>query len=114
MALFSILGTTYGGDGRTTFALPDLRGLVAVSLITGHGLSKYQIGQRIGTETYTQASIESPSISYQIPAHEVDFEIISRLPRGASFLITTRSAPNTNINTERGGGNQLMNNVWLF
>jgi len=50
-ALFSLLGTTYGGDGRTTFALPDLRGRVAIHPGTGPGLSKYNLGQEGGTET---------------------------------------------------------------
>ena len=49
-ALFSILGTTYGGDGRTTFALPDLRGRVAVGPGQGPGLSNYYLGQRGGQE----------------------------------------------------------------
>jgi microcystin-dependent protein len=50
-ALFSILGTTYGGDGRTTFALPDLRGRVAIHPGQGPGLSDYDLGQAGGTET---------------------------------------------------------------
>ena len=50
-ALFSILGTTYGGDGRTTFALPDLRGRVAVHEGNGPGLSPYSLGQKSGRET---------------------------------------------------------------
>ena len=49
-ALFSLLGTIYGGDGRTTFALPDLRGRVPMNQGHGPGLSNYAIGQRIGTE----------------------------------------------------------------
>ena len=52
-ALFSILGTTYGGDGRTTFALPDLRGRVPVHPGTGPGLSTINQGQKGGTETNT-------------------------------------------------------------
>lgn len=52
-ALFSILGTTYGGDGRTTFALPDLRGRAAMHAGTGPGLSTRKLGQRFGTETNT-------------------------------------------------------------
>ena len=47
-ALFSILGTTYGGDGRTTFGLPDLRGRVPVHAGNGLGLSSYRIGQKGG------------------------------------------------------------------
>ena len=47
-ALFSILGTTYGGDGRTTFALPDLRGRVPLGPRHGPGLTSYREGQRGG------------------------------------------------------------------
>ncbi len=50
-ALFSILGTTYGGDGRTTFGLPDLRGRVPLHEGSGPGLSSYRLGQKGGTET---------------------------------------------------------------
>ena len=52
-ALFSLLGTTYGGDGRTTFALPDLRGRVVVSQGNGPGLMTVRLGQRGGTELVT-------------------------------------------------------------
>lgn len=50
-ALFSIIGTTYGGDGRTSFALPDLRGRIPISSGTGPGLSPRKLGQRSGTQT---------------------------------------------------------------
>lgn len=50
-ALFSVLGTTYGGDGRTTFALPDLRGRVVIGAGTGNGLSPRKYGARFGSET---------------------------------------------------------------
>ncbi|OEK00315.1 phage tail protein [Roseivirga sp. 4D4] len=52
-ALFSLLGTIYGGDGRTTFALPDLRGRVPVHPGTGPGLTTVKLGERGGTETNT-------------------------------------------------------------
>ncbi len=52
-ALFSILGTTYGGDGRTTFALPDLRSRVPIHPGTGPGLSTYKLGQRGGQQSVT-------------------------------------------------------------
>ncbi|WP_020535503.1 phage tail protein [Lewinella cohaerens] len=61
-ALFSILGTIYGGDGRTTFALPDLRGRRPISSGTGPGLSTYREGVRAGQETVTLNIL-------QIPAH---------------------------------------------
>lgn len=52
-ALFSLLGTTYGGNGVTTFALPDLRSCGAVGQGQGQGLSNYVLGERTGTETVT-------------------------------------------------------------
>lgn len=52
-ALFSLLGTTYGGDGRTTFALPDLRGRVVIHPGSGPGLSTYRLGQKGGAENMT-------------------------------------------------------------
>ena len=62
-ALFSILGTTYGGDGRTTFALPDLRGRVPLSAGTGPGLFTKRLGQRSGTETVSLNSLQIPSVT---------------------------------------------------
>lgn len=50
-ALFSILGTTYGGDGRTTFALPDLRGRAPIQTGTGRGLTPARLGQKGGAST---------------------------------------------------------------
>ncbi len=61
-ALFSILGTTYGGDGRTTFGLPDLRGRVPMHAGNGPGLSSRRLGEKGGTEAVTLATS-------QIPAH---------------------------------------------
>lgn len=52
-ALFSILGTTYGGDGRTTFALPDLRGRSGMHPGHGPGLTNRKLGQKLGVETTT-------------------------------------------------------------
>jgi len=63
-ALFSLLGTTYGGDGRTTFALPDLRGRVPIHAGTGPGLSTYRLGARGGTETVTLNTLQIPSHSH--------------------------------------------------
>jgi len=60
-ALFSILGTTYGGDGRTTFGLPDLRGRVPIHPGTGPGLSTYRLGQKGGHETVTLTIAQIPS-----------------------------------------------------
>jgi microcystin-dependent protein len=52
-ALFSILGTTYGGNGQTTFALPDMRSRVPIHWGQGNGLSNYVLGEVTGTESVT-------------------------------------------------------------
>jgi microcystin-dependent protein len=59
-ALFSLLGTTFGGNGQTTFALPDLRGRVPVHPGQGPGLSPYSLGQASGTESVTLLITEIP------------------------------------------------------
>src|SRR5215831_8639728 len=59
-ALFSLLGTTYGGNGQTTFALPDLRGRVPVGFGQGPGLSNYTQGQVGGVENVTLAINQMP------------------------------------------------------
>lgn len=63
-ALFSILGTTYGGDGRTTFALPDLRGRVPIGEGRGPGLSDRRLGQRGGAEDVVLNVLNLPSHSH--------------------------------------------------
>ena len=65
-ALFSLLGTTYGGDGRTTFALPDLRGRTPIGPRHGPGLSSYNLGQRGGVETVTLNVLQMPSHSHTV------------------------------------------------
>jgi microcystin-dependent protein len=52
-ALFSVLGTNYGGDGRVTFGLPDLRGRVPVGAGQGNGLQYVELGAKAGSETVT-------------------------------------------------------------
>lgn len=59
-ALFSILGTTYGGNGTTTFALPDLRGRMAVGTGNGPGLNPVTLGQNAGSETVTLTTNNLP------------------------------------------------------
>lgn len=65
-ALFSILGTTYGGDGVTTFALPDLRSRMPMHSGHGPGLSAYKLGQKGGVEKVTLTSIDIPSHSHSL------------------------------------------------
>ncbi|WP_114790106.1 tail fiber protein [Niabella yanshanensis] len=61
-ALFTLIGTTYGGDGQSTFAVPDLRGRVPIHQGTGPGLSPRTLGEKAGTEAVTL-------ITSQLPVH---------------------------------------------
>ncbi|MGJ8725470.1 MAG: phage tail protein [Roseibacillus sp.] len=63
-ALFSLLGTIYGGDGRTTFALPDLRGRAPIHMGSGAGLTPRSIGQKSGLENVTLTTPQIPSHSH--------------------------------------------------
>lgn len=67
-ALFSILGTTYGGNGQTTFGLPDLRGRLPVSQGQGPGLSMYSLGEITGTENVTLLQTNMPMHNHVINA----------------------------------------------
>ncbi len=65
-ALYSLLGITYGGDGRTTFALPDLRGRVPLGIGQGDGLSAYSQGQKGGVETVTLNLSQMPQHTHEV------------------------------------------------
>jgi microcystin-dependent protein len=65
-ALFSLLGTTYGGNGQTTFALPDLRGRTPLQWGQGPGLSPYDLGEASGTENVTLTINEMPAHNHAI------------------------------------------------
>jgi len=59
-ALFALIGTIYGGDGQSTFAVPDLRGRVPIHMGQGPGLSNYAIGQKAGAESVTVLTSQTP------------------------------------------------------
>ena len=63
-ALFSLLGTTYGGDGRSNFALPNLQGSAPLQAGQGAGLSLYDLGQTAGEQTVTLLQTEMPHHSH--------------------------------------------------
>src|SRR5262245_8615955 len=71
-ALFSLLGTFYGGDGRVTFGLPNLQGSVAIAHGQGAGLSPYDIGQVAGSTTETLSVTEMPMHSHVMRDHDID------------------------------------------
>jgi len=68
-ALFSILGTIYGGDGRVTFALPNLKGKVAMGDGVGPGLSSRRLGQRGGIEQVRLTATEMPSHTHNLQGY---------------------------------------------
>ena len=65
-ALFSLFGTIYGGDGRTTFGLPDLRGRLPLHMGTGPGLSPRTIGAKSGSESVTVVTTQLPSHTHPL------------------------------------------------
>ncbi|ROU06598.1 phage tail protein [Lysobacter enzymogenes] len=67
-ALYALLGTTYGGDGISTFGLPDLRGRIPVHQGQGPGLSNYVLGQRSGTESVTLIGQQMPQHTHTLVA----------------------------------------------
>ena len=83
-ALFSILGTAYGGDGRTTFGLPDLRGRRPVSMGNGPGIGNYTWGQKGGATSFTLNGANLPSHSHTGTAR-------------ASTAIGNSANPNNNV-----------------
>jgi microcystin-dependent protein len=90
-ALFSILGTTYGGDGVTTFALPNLSGRVAAGAGSGPGLSAWQLGQTGGAETATMTSQNMPAHNHVLLGSNQGGEATS--PSGAVFASFGTSLP---------------------
>lgn len=68
-ALFSLLGTTYGGDGKSNFALPDLMGRAPMHPGQGPGLSLHDLGETGGSETVSLLESETPAHSHQLRAN---------------------------------------------
>jgi len=124
-ALFSLIGTYYGGDGQNTFALPDLRGRIPVGPGNGPGLSSMELSQRGGVESVTLAVAQLPSHSHAATA---TIGVVSATgntanPGGATIAgaTTTYYAPAANATVSMaaisasvqaaGGQNQPFSNV---
>jgi microcystin-dependent protein len=120
-ALFSLLGTIYGGDGRTTFGLPDLRGRVPIHQGTGPGLSNRRIGQKSGQENVTVTTSQLPAHGHPLSASTAiasSTDPSGNLPaNGGSSNIYGSDAPFQSLNAQavtNAGGNQPHNNVMPF
>jgi microcystin-dependent protein len=99
-ALFSLLGTTYGGNGETTFCLPDLRSRVPIHYGQGPGLSPYSLGQAGGEESVTLTTQEMPEHNHLVQASNTFGNNVS--PNGAVAARahkTLRYAPSPDGNT---------------
>jgi microcystin-dependent protein len=86
-ALFSLLGTTYGGDGQTTFALPDLRGRIPIGIGQGPGLSNYVIGEYGGTESVTLTAAQAPAHTHSLQASSTSPNSASTVTPGSSVVL---------------------------
>jgi len=85
-ALFTLIGTTYGGNGATTFGLPDLRGRLPVGRGQGPGLSNYPIGQAFGIESVSLTSAQTPAHSHAFNASTANAGNPSPTPSGTTVL----------------------------
>lgn len=126
-ALFSILGTQYGGDGRTTFALPNLNGKAAMSQGQGPGLTARTVGQQVGSSTVTLLTTEIPAHTHTPQA--VAAKGNTNIPTGAVWAETPpqgrsgtqiplySSTPNVQMSpvaANVAGGSQPHNNMQPF
>jgi microcystin-dependent protein len=120
-ALFSILGTTYGGDGRTTFALPDMRGRVVAGTGRGSGLTDRRLGQKFGSENNTLNTTQLPSHNHSSAIQAVSDVGNTNDPTGNYFANTglfdnEYRSTGTVVNMRSGttgnqGSSQPVNNV---
>ena len=115
-ALFSILGTIYGGDGRTTFALPDLRGRVPMHMGAGPGLTPRQQGQAIGEEriSLNEAQIPPHNHAMQVTNVDADNNRPSNDMIAKSQIYTATTTPTVTLNDAtiaNAGGGQAHDNI---
>ncbi len=117
-ALFSLLGTQYGGDGVQTFALPDLRGRVAIHQGQGPGLESYTIGEVTGTEDVTLLTTQIPAHQHVVAPIASDQQEDTNRPAGAFPTIggtyaSTQGggAPMAATSSSAAGGSQPHSNL---
>lgn len=107
-ALFSLIGTIYGGDGRTTFALPDLRGRASVHLGQGPGLGSFPQGSRGGVESITLGTQNLPNHTHRAGIRTNLGPADTPRPQGNSFVVAGRNAYNTDEPRAIGDGPRFM------
>jgi microcystin-dependent protein len=104
-ALFSLLGTTYGGNGTTTFALPDLRGRIAIGAGQGRGLSYHSLGEAAGSETHTIMGNQLPAHTHSVVIPTSEQQATIDEPNGQVLAISNDSiyAPAAGAASRYGG-----------
>lgn len=118
--LFNLIGTTYGGDGQTTFALPDLRGRVPLHMGQGNGLSPRVLGQQGGAEAVTLQASQLPQHSHLAQADSAAGT--QAIPQNAIWAASalsqfSSSPPTTTMNPVaigNSGNNQPHENMLPF
>lgn len=90
-ALFSLLGTTYGGNGQTTFALPDLRGRSVVSVGQSQGLSPVNLGEQRGSESATLTAANLPASNVNVTLNALQANGTQTSPAAGSLLAITNT-----------------------
>ncbi len=118
-ALFALLGTFYGGDGKSTFALPNLQGSVPIHQGQGQGLSEYFVGQQGGTETVSLLESEMPAHNHFMRVNTQDPADVGLVNPDAVFAKSTgglayQTASNTQLALQAltpTGGSQPHNNM---
>lgn len=113
-ALFSLLGTVYGGDGKSTFALPNLQGSLPIAQGQGAGLSERVLGETGGSENVTLLQSEMPAHTHAINAYKDDPADVNTpspnviLGASAALNLYATSGANTTLNLQAlaisGGG----------
>lgn len=104
-ALFSLLGTTYGGDGRTTFGIPDLRGRVQIGQGTGAGLTPRNLGDQGGEEAVTLTVNQIPAHTH--PALATTNTATSDSPTGRILANVSADGPDPKIYSSANGNVSL-------
>jgi microcystin-dependent protein len=92
-ALFSLLGTVYGGNGQTTFGLPDLRGRSPVGTGQGGGLSDIVVGEMSGSENVTLLTNQMPAHNHALPAENVPVSVTGPVAIPASTTTASVGSP---------------------
>ncbi|WP_317195601.1 phage tail protein [Echinicola shivajiensis] len=108
-ALFSLIGTIYGGDGRTTFALPDLRGRVPLGPGNGPGLTPRREGEKSGSETNTMNIMNMPSHNHAAVVNDFKADILVSNEEGTEETPGTNGATTLAASTNGGRGVGIYN-----